>query len=316
MKLQQPTDRCTVVGISILHREVRMPDQMQELIARMPTREFAVTLPDHVVEEFHELGFTKVARITTDEEIEWLREVYDLFFSGELELPKGALVRDVNRPLAKQREHAASQVLFPESLYPQLRQTLFYRNSERMARQLLVGAELHCWGHMLRKPGHSDGHVPWHQDEAYWDPHFDHQAAAFWMPQEDCPLERGAMSFLPGSHKKELMLHGFPDDDPSHTGVVIKEEFSKEGAVPHPIMLGGASIHHHRVVHVSGPNTTDQPRRVYAHVWNNKAVQRLTPHDRPWYWQKKEARDRFNNQKEYYTNTGFLDATRQRKAGS
>ena len=72
-----------------------MADEMQELMARRPTQELVVTLSDNVVEEYQAQGYTSVSRITTDEEVEWLREVYDLFFSGELNLPKGALVNDI-----------------------------------------------------------------------------------------------------------------------------------------------------------------------------------------------------------------------------
>lgn len=293
-----------------------MADKMQELMMRLPSKDFEVTLSNQTLEEFQDRGFTLVPRVTTDEEIAWLREVYDLFFSDELSLPKGALVRDVNSPLANQRDHAAAQILFPESLYPQLRLTVFYRNTQRMARQLLGGGELSCWGHMIRKPPHSAGHVPWHQDEAYWDPHFDHQAAAFWMPLEDATPERGAMSFIPGSHKTPLMRHGFPNDDPSVTAIMLKEDVSLAGAVPHPVPAGGVSMHHHRVLHSSGPNVTDQARRAYVNVWNSKAVQRLTPHERAWYWQKKEARDRFNNETEYFHDNSFLDVTRKSGTGS
>ena len=66
---------------------------MQELMQRRPTGEHLIELPDQALEEFRGRGFTSVPRITTDEEIEWLREVHDLLFSDELQLPKGALVR-------------------------------------------------------------------------------------------------------------------------------------------------------------------------------------------------------------------------------
>src|ERR1700744_3629681 len=110
-----------------------MIDQMQELMTRRPTRELVITLPEKTIAEYQNQGFTSVPRITTDEEIEWMRQVYDLLFSGELPLPKGALVTSVNRPLSQQeRVQTTSQVLFPESLYPQLRETIYYRNSQRM----------------------------------------------------------------------------------------------------------------------------------------------------------------------------------------
>jgi hypothetical protein len=290
-----------------------MIDQMQELMTRRPTRELVITLPDKVVAEYHGQGFTSVPRITTDEEIEWMRQVYDLLFSGELPLPTGALVNSVNRPLSQQeRSPTTSQVLFPESLYPQFRETIYYRNSQRMALQLLGSVDLTCWGHMPRKSAHNMEHVAWHQDEAYWDPHFDHDAAAFWMPLDDATLESGAMSFIPGSHKGDLLRHGFPGDDPSVTALMLKEQVPVERAVLHPILAGGVSIHHQRAIHGSGPNLTDKPRRAYVNVWNNKPIERLIPHDRPWYWQKKEARDRHNNEKQYYHDETFADVTRRR----
>jgi hypothetical protein len=293
-----------------------MTDQMQELMTRRPTRELVIALPDQAIEEFRERGFTSLSRITTDEEIEWMREVYDLLFSGELTLPKGALVNNVNRPLSQQqRAQTTSQVLFPESIYPQLRETIYYRNSQRMALQLIGNGDLTCWGHMPRKAAHNMEHVAWHQDEAYWDPHFDHDAAAFWMPLDDATKESGAMSFIPGSHKGDLLRHGFPGDDPSVTALMLREQIPVERAVLHPIPAGGVSVHHKRAIHSSGPNLTDKPRRAYVNVWNNKPIERLIPHDRPWYWQKKEARDRHNDEKTYYHDETFADVTRRRQAG-
>jgi hypothetical protein len=291
-----------------------MTDKMQELMARRPTIECEILLPKGVIEEFHERGFTAIPRVTTDEEIEWLREVYDLFFSGELTLPKGALVNDVNSPLSRQRGQTVSQVLFPESIYPQLRETLYYKNTQRMAYQLLHGENLTCWGHLARKGAGSMDHVAWHQDEAYWDPHFDHDAAAFWMPLDNATKESGAMNFIPGSHKGELLPHCFPGDDPSVTALMLANPVAEEKAVLHPIPVGGVSIHHQRALHESGPNTTDKPRRAYVNVWNNQPVRRLVPHDRPWYWRKKEARDKFNNEKEYYHDGAFVDVTRKKQA--
>ena len=292
-----------------------MADRMQELLAGRPDRALAISLPDGAFEQFHEQGFTLLPRVTTDEEIEWLRHVYDYLFSGELEFPPGALIHDVNRPLAEQRraDNVSSQILFPESLYPALRETVFYRNTRRLAGQLL-GGELTCWGHMLRKAPGSMDPVPWHQDEAYWDPNFDRDAAACWMPLEDASVENGAMSFIPGSHKGPVLPHGFPGDDPSQSGLVVKEKLPPVTPVPQPVPVGGVSIHHHRVLHMSGPNLTSNPRRAYVNVWNSDTVQRAVPHERPWYWQKKEARDRHNGEAVFYHDASFADVTRLQAA--
>ena len=289
-------------------------DRIQELMSRLPDRELVVTISDDAIEEFYDRGFTSLARITTDEEIAWMREVYDLLFSGELPLPTGALVNDVNRPLGKGRGQTdMSQVLFPESLYPRLRQTVYYRNSQRVAQRLLRNDDLRCWGHMARKAAGSKDHVAWHQDEAYWDPHFDHHAAAFWLPLDDATQESGAMSFVPGSHKGEGLRHGCPDDNPLVTALKLEEGFPVEQAVLHPIPSAGVSIHHHRAIHGSGPNLTNKARRAYVNVWDTPLISRSVPHDRPWYWRKKEARDSFNGEKEYFHDGTFADVTRKRQ---
>ena len=161
MKLQQPTDRCTVVGISILHREVRMPDQMQELIARMPTQ----GIRRHASQTMSSRNFTNWAlpRLPASPRMRksnGCAEVYDLFFSGELELPKGALVRDVNRPAGQAaRSRPPARCCFRNRFIRSCARPFFIATVSAWRASCLVGAELHCWGHMLRKPGHSDGHV-------------------------------------------------------------------------------------------------------------------------------------------------------------
>jgi hypothetical protein len=252
----------------------------------MPTKEFEVQLPASAIEEFRERGFTRFHTVTTDEEIEWLREVYDLLFSGEVTLPKGTLVNDVNRPASEQRGQLNGQLLYPETFYPGLRRTLLYRNTQSLARQLFGTQELQGWTHLARKAPRMTEDLPWHQDEAYWDPTFDYESAAFWMPLDTATMQSGAMSFLPGSHKGDILHCSFPDNDPTRTTVLIDEEFDRSTAVPQPIPIGGVSIHHCRTLHASGPNLTDAARRAYIHVWGCKPVKREISHDRPWYWQK------------------------------
>ncbi len=68
---------------------------------------------------------TKIDRVTTDEEIAWLREVYDMLFSGEIKLLPGALVTDVMTRMDQQRGDRIGQVLRPEQFIPELKKTQF-----------------------------------------------------------------------------------------------------------------------------------------------------------------------------------------------
>lgn len=261
--------------------------QMRELLDNRPTKGFDVELPDEAVEEFWEQGFTRFACVTTDEEVLWFRKVYDLLFSGELDLPKGTLVQDVNSPFTEQRGALNGQLLYPETFYPELHQTILFKNTQSLARKLFHGAtDLNCWSHMARKAPRCTDDLPWHQDEAYWDPAFDYESAAFWTPLDPATVESGAMKLIPGSHKGPILRCGFPDNDPSRTTMLIKEDFDTSTAVPWPIPIGGVSIHHSKTLHASGPNLTDNPRRAFINIWRREPVKRSIPHNRPWYWQK------------------------------
>jgi len=143
-----------------------MSKEFDELMARRPKTSFDAALSTHAVEEFRENGFTRIDRITTDEEVEWLRDVYDLLFSGKFELLPGALVKDVMTRMDNQRGDRIGQVLRPEFFIPELKETQFYKNSEAIAKQILGhDAHLDVWGHMVRKAPKNLDIVPWHQDE-------------------------------------------------------------------------------------------------------------------------------------------------------
>lgn len=276
-----------------------MSEQFQELMARMPRKEFTAVLPQAKVDDFWELGFTKIDRITTDEEVEWLREVYDLIFSGNMKLLPGALVTDVMTRMDKQRGDRIGQVLRPEWFIPELKETQFFKNTSALARQIHgKDGQLTVWGHMVRKAPKNPDIVPWHQDEGYWDPSFDYQSSAFWMPLDPATEESGCMSFIPGSHKRGIVRHGFMDGDPAVTTLILDEKIDTSKAVLQPVPIGGASIHHQRTLHFSGPNTTDRVRRAYVNEWQLEPVKRETPLDRAWYWERQKALRANNNKLE------------------
>src|SRR5690242_3683627 len=103
-----------------------MPSRMEDLFNRMPARRFEPALPRDAVEEFRANGFFTLDRITTDEEIAWLQEIYDALFTGE----GGVYVlRDVNTRIDQQRGDRISQIIRPENYFPALKDTVFWHNS-------------------------------------------------------------------------------------------------------------------------------------------------------------------------------------------
>jgi Phytanoyl-CoA dioxygenase (PhyH) len=251
---------------------------LDELIAKRPDVPFDAALSASAIEEFHERGFTSVGRVTSDEEIAWLRQVYDLFFASETKLVPGQRVKDVLRPIDAMQDGAQSQVLKPELRLPDLCQTAFWKNGRKLAAQLLSADEtsMEGWGHMVRKPAH-----PWHQDEAFWDTAFDYRALACWMPLDEASVESGCMNFIPGSHLQGIRHHRFLDDDPSVTALVA-DNVDVKLAVAQLVPVGGASFHHCRIIHGSGPNRSAQQRRAYVNEFQLAPTRREIPADRPW----------------------------------
>jgi ectoine hydroxylase-related dioxygenase (phytanoyl-CoA dioxygenase family) len=264
-----------------------MADRVQELMARLPSRRFDAELTDDIRHEFVERGFTKVDQITSDEEVLWLRDVYDALFGGEA----GAyVVRDVMTRIDEQRGERVSQIIRPENYLPQLKETQFWKNSRRLAAELLSlqESEMEGWGHMVRKAPRDDESLPYHQDEAFWDPTFDYKSLGVWMPLDPATVESGCMSLAPGTHKEGVVPHRLGKGDPAVTYIEAVSP-PLDRFVPHPIPVGGASFHHCRTIHGSGPNVSERPRRAYINEWQAAPVKRATPKDHPWFWPRAEA---------------------------
>jgi ectoine hydroxylase-related dioxygenase (phytanoyl-CoA dioxygenase family) len=266
--------------------------ELEEIAARRPEIEFPVELPARCALEFRERGFTHVERITSDEEIAWLGELYDAVFEARLEAVPGGYF-DLARPYESDGDDLLPQVLSPESRLRALVRTAVFRNGRRLAAQLLGALErdVRGWGHMIRKPPRVGAPLPWHQDEAYWDPAFDYRALGVWVPLDPATLESGCMRFLPGSHRGEVRKHRHIGGDPNTHGLETDGVDDALG-VAVPLAPGGATFHHCRTVHSSGPNRSDRVRRARANEFQLAPVPRAEPYPRPWIDEGKQAWER------------------------
>ena len=138
-----------------------------------PRSDFEVVPTASEIAFFQENGFLAVERLTTDEEVAWLRAIFEHIFDPQNAKSPGA---PVDRSGAKTGEESQlAQSFFPEIQFPDILKTNFHRNAKRYASALLGApeAELTCWGHMIRKPAGGRS-APWHQEHAYWQPEFDY----------------------------------------------------------------------------------------------------------------------------------------------
>lgn len=268
-----------------------MVDAIEDILARQPRTELEVALPPAAIEAFETRGFISIPRITTDEEAAWLGDLYDWLFAEKSRAATGARF-DLVRPYDSDGEDRLPQVIAPERSLPALKQTTFWRNGRRLAAQLMGvdAAVLEGWGHMIRKPPKIGEPLPWHQDEAYWEPSLVYRALGCWMPLDAATVENGCMSFIPGSHRSEVLPHRHVGDDPRvHALYTLPAAAEVARAVPVPVPAGGAVFHHSRTLHASGPNTTDKVRRAYANEWQLAPEKAEVAPVRPWITEAKAA---------------------------
>jgi ectoine hydroxylase-related dioxygenase (phytanoyl-CoA dioxygenase family) len=262
---------------------------LAELMTRRPDAPFAVDLEATHVAEFRTRGFIQVPRITSDEELAWLRDVYDALFAEKRGSYPGGYF-DLARPYEREGEDVLPQIIAPEARFPELRKTAFWRNGAKLARQLLEVEDVRGWGHMIRKPARIGERLPWHQDEAYWEPAFDYRALGCWMPLDAATIESGCMSMIPGSHLGDIVAHHHINDDPTVEALeTIALPARASEAVTLPTPAGGAVFHHCRMLHMSGPNVSDNVRRAYANEWQTPPVKRAVPYERPWQVEGRKA---------------------------
>jgi ectoine hydroxylase-related dioxygenase (phytanoyl-CoA dioxygenase family) len=253
-----------------------------------PSRVFEVEPTAQEVKFFKDNGYLVVERMTTDEELAWMRRIFEYIFSPQHEKKATAPI-DRSGTLAKGEESKLSQAFYPEMEFPELLTTNHWRNAKRYAAALLEidADELSSWGHVIRKP---PGGRPalWHQDHAYWQPELDYYALGVWLPMHDVSVAMGAMQFIPGSHKRGLLKHRHADE-PQHNVLVVDEPFDQSKAVACPLKAGGATFHHCETLHYTAPNTTNQPRLAYPMEFQITPVRRKTPVDMPWMEQFRKA---------------------------
>ena len=256
-----------------------------------PDTTFEIDLTEEQIAFFHDNGFLSIEQITTDEEIEWLKGIYNQLFDERAGEEKG-LYYDLAAPRGHDGREVLPQVLGPDITIPELRESNHYRNALKLSKQLLGDDEkVGAGGHMIFKPARYGAETPWHQDEAYWSPDVYLNSLSVWMPLDEATAESGCMQFIPGSHKGDLCWHRHIDNDPLIHGLMT-DEVDPSKSVACPLAPGGATFHSYRTLHHTAPNTTDNPRRAYILVCSGPEKKRDTPAPRPWSEEEREAMEK------------------------
>lgn len=249
--------------------------------APLPDAPFQVTPTAEQIAFYREHGYLVVERVTSDEEVAWLRGIYEQIYDDGW---TGTVVRPVDRSGVRNPAVARTimQVFHPEFAFGEILRTTYVRNAKRIAAALLGHDEsaLTVWTHMIRKaPGAPE--VPPHQDEAFWPPELEYRSVAAWMPLHDVTVEMGAMQFLPGSHRGGVLPHRSYDDVLQRL-LQVDAPLDLDAFVACPLRAGGATFHDPSTVHRTNGNATDRPRLAFPLTVQSPPIVRETPRATPW----------------------------------
>ena len=127
----------------------------------------------------------------------------------------------------------------------------------------LLGPDLLVWSaEFFIKPAKSDKIVSWHQDLTYWGlGATDHEVTA-WLALSPVTRQSGCMRFVAGSHNNDIVAHAdtFAEDNLLSRGQEIAVEVDEDSTTDVVLMPGQMSLHHGRMFHASGPNSSDDRR--------------------------------------------------------
>ncbi len=217
-----------------------------------------VVLTEDQIAFYHREGYLALDALTTQEEVAWLRDIYDRLFANRAGREVGDQF-DLAGPDEEGQEAALPQILNPAK-------------------------------YAIFKPARTGAPTPWHQDEAYWNPAVEYNALSIWIPLQPATLENGCMQFVPGSHKQEVLTHHCINNDPRIHGLEV-DSADTSTAVACPLPPGGATIHHNRTLHYTGPNRSEIPRRAYILAFGLPIKPRSEPRDFYWNTQKQTPRE-------------------------
>ncbi len=127
----------------------------------------------------------------------------------------------------------------------------------------VLGPDLLVWSvEFIIKEPRTSRVISWHQDLTYWGlGETDHEVTA-WLALSPATRASGCMQFVAGSHKNAIVAHNdtYDDDNLLSRGQEIAVDVSEDEAVDVALQPGEMSLHHGRMFHASGPNTSDDRR--------------------------------------------------------
>jgi phytanoyl-CoA hydroxylase len=113
------------------------------------------------------------------------------------------------------------------------------------------------WEQAVAKPPQARTELPWHQDNGYT-PLVPEEYLTCWLALDDADVDNGCLWVIPGSDRHGTRRH-HNTDGPFRVG----HDGPDADGVPVPVTKGSVLVFSSLLMHRSGPNVTDRPRRAW-----------------------------------------------------
>ena len=160
--------------------------------------------------------------------------------------------------------------MLPRRYYPELKDNIYERLTLHVASQLFPDAEMVLdYDQLLDKmPGAGDAVFPWHQDMAYWPNREmtpDTRTVTFSLALDATSRENGCIRYVPRSGVAKSLRPHLPVGKDKHDAHAIAAQVGEDEMIAFAeVPRGSVSIHDEYVVHGSGGNLSQGPRRTYV----------------------------------------------------
>ena len=157
-----------------------------------------------------------------------------------------------------------------ENRFLHFKSHLAYRFIDDLARtpaildcvECILGPDILLWGSncFIKAPG-SPSYVSWHQDLNYWGLDGTDEVGV-WLALSASNEANGCVRFVPGSHRRGPFMHRdtFELENMLSRGQELQVEIDEDESVSVCLAPGEISLHHGRMFHASGPNTSGRWR--------------------------------------------------------
>ncbi|MGH9186131.1 MAG: phytanoyl-CoA dioxygenase family protein [Acidimicrobiales bacterium] len=113
------------------------------------------------------------------------------------------------------------------------------------------------WEQAVAKPPQSRTELPWHQDNGYT-PLIPEEYVTCWLALDAAHVVNGCLWVIPGSHRHGTRRHR---DGPGPFR--IGHDGPAADGIPVPVRRGSVLVFSSLLLHRSGPNVTERPRRAW-----------------------------------------------------